>query len=269
MKPLLTLIYNNECVACSAIAQLILARAPDITKVSFYSPKAQILLRRHFPGGWEFRPYMIASDGQHEKVLSGSTLFWKVARLLGPVGMIRAAHALLRHSRRQKARGDWAADPDEQMRGYSPASAGDAAAFAGEALMLPDPAPAGLRFEQMIQWYNMQGAFQTASYWKHGVSGWMVLEQVHRACPLPVVEGAASKLVDLGNGQNAQCYVSSSADGESTTITLIVGCDNGRWLAVRAAGIDCDSMLEIARNCDSGRRTASAKLFPDRNAAPG
>lgn len=255
MKPYLTLIYNNECVACSAIAQLILARAPDIAKVSYYSPKAQMLLRRHFPGGWKFRPYMIASDAQHEKVLSGSTLFWKVSQLLGPVGMIRAAHALLRNSRRQKARGDWAANPDEQMRGYSPACIAEAAEFAGEALMLPDPTPAGLRFERMIQLYNMQGAFQTASYWKHGASGWLVLEQVHRACTLPVVEGAVSKLVDLGNGRNAQCYVSSSAGGESTTIALIVGCDNGRWLAVRAAGIDFGSVLAITRSCSTGRPT--------------
>ena len=257
MKTHLTLIFNDECAACSAIAQLIGARAPDIAKVSFYSPKAQILLRRHFPGGWAFRPYMIANDGRHEKVLSGAALFWKVARLLGPVGMIKAARALLRRLRRQKARGGWAADPDVQMRGYIPAGAAEAAAFAGEALILPDPALSGLRFERMIQWYNLHGAFQTASYWKYGDSGSIVLEQVHRASALPTVEGVVPELVSLGNGRNAQCYVSSATGGESKAITLISGCDNGRWLVFRSTGLGRDVVLTIARSCASGRLTSA------------
>ena len=251
MKPHMTLIFNDECSACSAIAQLIGARAPDIAMVSYYSPKAQILLRRHFPDGWAFRPYMIANDGQQEKVLSNAALYWKVMRLLGPVSMIKAAQALLRRSRRQKTRGDWAADPDMQMRGYVPACAAEAAAFAGEALMLPDTAQTGLRHERTIQWYNLHGAFQTASYWKYKDSGSLVLEQIHRACPLPVVEGVASELVELGTGRNAQCYVSFAVDGKPETITMIAGCDHGRWLSFRSTGIDRDHLLAIARGCTS------------------
>lgn len=253
VKPLLTLIFDDECGACSAIAQLISARAPDIARVSLYSPQAQILLRRHFPGGWTFRPYMIANDGQHEKVLSHSALIWKVMRLLGPVSMIKAAQALLRRSRRQKTRGGWAAAPDVQMRGYVPKCPADAIAFAGEALMLPDATQTRLRHERTIQWYNLHGAFQTASYWKHDESGSLVLEQVHRACTLPVVDGVTSELVELGNGRNARCYVSSGSDGKPASTTLIAGCDNGRWLALRSTGIDRDDLLAIAHSCTSSR----------------
>ncbi|NJD90347.1 MAG: hypothetical protein FIA91_02330 [Geobacter sp.] len=258
MKPLLTLIFDDECGACSAIAQLIGARAPDIAKVSFYSPKAQMLLRRHFPGGWAFRPYLIANDGQHEKVLSRSALLWKVMRLLGPVGMIKAAQALLRRSRRQKTRGGWAAAPDVQMRGYVPTCPAEAAAFAGEALMLPDATQTRLRHERTIQWYNLHGAFQTASYWKYDEAGSLVLEQVHRACTMPVVEGVPSEHVQLSNGRNVHCYTSSGADGKPATTTLIAGCDNGRWLALRSTGINRDALLAIARSCTSSRSSVMA-----------
>jgi len=50
---------------------------------------------------------------------------------------------------------------------------------------------------------------------------------------------------------------------------LIAGLDNGRWLAVHAAGIDCDLVLAIARSCVSVRPTAAAKLFPGQTAMPG
>jgi len=254
-----TLIFNDECVACSTIAQLICAKAPDIAKVSFYSPKAQILLRRHFPQGWKFRPYLIAGHGDDEKVLSSTALFWTVARLLGPVGMIKAGKAWLRRTRRNKVRGGWAAGPDEKMRGYTPASLADAAAYAGEPLLLPDAEQPGLHRERLIQWYNMHGAFQTASYWKYGETGALVLEQVHRASALPKVDGVAAETVDLGNGLSGHCYTALAADGTHTMITLIVAHADARWLCFRATGIDRDTLLAIARSCNPVRPDAAGR----------
>ncbi|WP_425105758.1 hypothetical protein [Ancylobacter sp.] len=46
-----TLIFDDECVSCSALTQLIGVRAPEMARVSVCSPRAQILLRRHFPQG--------------------------------------------------------------------------------------------------------------------------------------------------------------------------------------------------------------------------
>ena len=242
-----TLIFDDECVACSALAQLIGARAPDIARVSFYSPRAQILLRRHFPSGWAIRPYMIVGEGEHERVLSGPALLFRVARLLGPAGVVKAGRALLRRARREKARGGWAATPTAQMRAYTPASPAEAAAFAGEPLLLPAARP-GLAFERILQWYNMNGAFQTASYWTHGEAGTLVLEQVHRPSPPPTVEGMAGEEVALAEGRPALLHVAPAEDG-ATALTLIVTLPDSRWLSLRASGIDRDTVLDIARTC--------------------
>jgi hypothetical protein len=246
----LTLIYDDECVQCSGIAQLIGARAPDIRRVSFYSPHAQLMLRRHFPDGWTIRPYMIVGDGEDERVLTGAALTLRVALLLGPAGIVKAGKAMLRRTRREKARGGWATAPEVKMRAYVPASPEDAAAFAGEPLLLPaKPGAPDLRFERIIQWYNMHGAFQTASYWACGETGSVVLEQVHRASGTPEVEGVAGEPVDLGDGGSAQLHAAPGMDGSATTLTLIRALGKGRWLSMRASGIDRDAVLAIARSC--------------------
>jgi len=95
-----TLIFDDECVTGSALAQLIGARAPHMARVSVYSPRALILLRRHFPSGWAIRPYLIVGEGEHERVLSGPDLLFRVARLLGPTGVVKAARAFMRRARR-------------------------------------------------------------------------------------------------------------------------------------------------------------------------
>jgi hypothetical protein len=250
MTQLTTLIYDDECVSCSGIAQLIGARAPDINRVSFYSPRAQVLLRRHFPDGWAIRPYMIVTDGDDEWVISGAALVLKVARLLGPDGIVKAGRAMLRRARRDKARGGWATAPETRMRAYVPKSPEDAAAFAGEPLILPAPAAApGLRFERIIQWFNMHGAFQTATYWICGEAGSLVLEQVHRPSPTPEIEGVPGEPVDLGDGRSAQLHAAPAGDGPAPMLTLIRPLDDGRWLSIRANGIERDSVLAIARSC--------------------
>lgn len=244
-----TLIFDDECVACSALAQLIGARAPDMARVSFYSPKAQMLLRRHFPQGWAIRPYLIVGEGENERVLSGAALLFRVARLLGPAGMVKAAQALLRRARREKARGGWAATPAAQIRAYVPASPAEAAAFAGEALWLPAAQP-GLAFERIVQWYNLQGAFQTASYWTHDTGGTLVLEQVHRPAPPPTIEGLAGEQVALGVGRTAHLYATLGADaGATATFTLIVPLPAERWLYLRATGMDRATLLSLAPGC--------------------
>ncbi|WP_421697041.1 hypothetical protein [Ancylobacter sp.] len=242
-----TLIFDDECVACSALAQFIGARAPDMARVSVYSPRAQILLRRHFPQGWAIRPYLILGEGENERVLSGTALLFRVARLLGPAGMVKAAQALLRRARREKARGGWAANPTAQMRAYIPASPAEAAAFAGEPLLLPAAQP-GLGFERILQWYNLHGAFQTASYWIHGTTGTLVLEQVHRSSPPPAVEGRVGEAVVLAEGRTALLHVANAADG-ATALTLIVPLPAERWLSLRATGMDRATLLSLARGC--------------------
>ena len=242
-----TLIFDDECVTCSALAQLIGARAPDMARVSVYSPRAQILLRRHFPQGWAIRPYLIVGEGENEHVLSGAALLFRVARLLGPAGMVKAAQALLRRARREKARGGWAATPTAQMRAYIPASPADAAAFAGEALWLPAAQP-GLGFERILHWYNLQGAFQTASYWTQGTAGTLVLEQAHRPSPPPAVEGVAGEEVTLAEGRPALLHVANASDG-ATAFTLIAALPAERWLSLRATGMDRATLLSLARGC--------------------
>ena len=242
-----TLIFDDECVRCSALAQLIGARAPEMARVSFYSPKAQLLLRRHFPSGWAIRPYMIVGEGENERVLSGAALLFRVARLLGPAGVVKAGRALLRRARREKARGGWAATPTAQMRAYIPASPAEAGAFAGEPLLLPAARP-GLAFARILQWYNMNGAFQTASYWTHAEAGTLVLEQIHRPSPSPTVEGVAGEEVALAEGRPALLHVAPAEDG-ATALTLIVALPAGRWLSLRANGIDRDTVLDIAQHC--------------------
>lgn len=242
-----TLIFDDECVTCSALAQLIAARLPDMARVSVYSPKAQILLHRHFPQGWAIRPYLIVGEGAGERVISGPALLFKVARLIGPCGMVKAVQALLRRARREKARSGWAAAPAAQMRAYVPASPAEAAAFAGEALWLPVAQP-GLAFERILQWYNMNGAFQTASYWTYGTAGTLVLEQVHRPSPPPTVEGVAGEDVALGAGRTSLLHV-ANADDAPTAFTLIVALPAGRWLSLRASGMERATLLSLARSC--------------------
>jgi hypothetical protein len=192
---------------------------------------------------------MIVPDGQGERILSGAALIRKVAWLLGPVGMIQAGRAWLRRSRREKARGGWSTAPEVQLRAYSPSSPADAAAFAGEALLLPDAVQHGLRPDRVIQWYNMHGAFQTASYWKHGDAGSLVLEQVHRPSALPEIGGVTPETVDLGNGTHAQCYMLPASNDRVAAMTLIIATGEQRWLALRATGIERDMVLAIAQGC--------------------
>lgn len=242
-----TLIFDDECVTCSALGQLIGARAPDMARVSVYSPRAQVLLRRHFPQGWAIRPYLIVGEGENERVVSGAALLFRVVRLLGPTGMAKAAQALLRRARREKARGGWQTNPTAQMRAYIPASPAEAAAFAGEPLLLPAAQP-GLAFERILQWYNLQGAFQTASYWTLGSTGTLVLEQVHRPSPPPAVEGRVGEAVALAEGRTALLHVANAADG-ATALTLIVPLPAERWLSLRATGMDRATLLSLARGC--------------------
>ena len=240
-----TLIYGDDCVACSALAQVIGARAPDIRRISVYSPEAQILLRRHFPGGWTVRPYLILSDAKGERILSGAALVWQVARLLGPSGIVTALQALSRKSRRKRARGDWAAAPAEQMRAYVPGSPAEAATFAGEPLLLPG-VRAGLAFERVIQWYNLKGAVQTASYWTLGDAG-IVLEQGHRPSPAPQMEGGRAEPAALGDGRDAVCH--RGTDAEDGPLTLVIPLPHTRWLILRSKGLARETAIAVARSC--------------------
>lgn len=240
-----TLIFDDECGSCSALAQIISARAPDIRQVSLYSAKAQMLLRPHFPQGWRPRPYLIVTDAQGARVLAGPALMWRVVWLLGPSGIGKAIKALSQKTRREHARGGWATDPADKMRAYQPASPADAAAFAGEPLLLPQAQP-GLAFERVVQWYNLKGPFQTATYWALG-EGKLVLEQVHRPSPLPDMTGASAEPVTLADGWEGHIHTAAGPEGPAVTLTLALS--QARWLAVRAVGLDQEQVIAFARSC--------------------
>lgn len=158
----------------------------------------------------------------------------------------------MRRAQREKARGGWAANPAAQMRAYIPASPAEAAAFAGGPLLLPAAQP-GLGFERILQWYNLHGAFQTASYWTLGTTGTLVLEQVHRLSPPPAVEGRVGEAVALAAGRTALLHVANAADG-ATALTLIAPLPAERWLSLSATGMDLATLL-------TQRQTAYHRVF--------
>ncbi|MDQ0348062.1 hypothetical protein [Ancylobacter vacuolatus] len=75
-----------------------------------------------------------------------------------------------------------------------------------------------------------------------------MLEQIHRASPSPTVEGMAGEEVALAEGRRALLHAAPAEDG-ATALTLIMALPAGRWLSLRASGMDRDTVLDIARHC--------------------
>jgi hypothetical protein len=231
------LIFDDECSACSSIAQLMRAKSPNIVLLSIYSVEARRRLLEFFPRGWVFRPYLIQPTPKAEKLIFGPHLLLVVAAMLGPVGIVEAGRAWLSKQRRIRQHKEWMVDPKVKMRAYLVESIAAAEAISNEKLILPKSTNPFV-LERIIHFYNMLGAIQTSTYWTHEDKR-LTIEQAHRSIPPPMTGNShQSATLTIGNGLEAEYFDLTDITDNIPILVLIVPVKNEQWLYLRGKGLN-------------------------------
>jgi hypothetical protein len=243
----LQLVFDGECSSCSSLAQWMKARRPGLAVHSIHSPHAHLVLRRLFPEGWRFRPYLIHGTPGDETAIYGLRLMLVAARMFGPRGVVKATGAWFQKRRRNRQRPPWMTDAAQRLRAYVAESIAAAEEFAADRLVMPP----GLALERIVQFYNMRGAVQTASYWAVAGGASVIVEQTHVALPLPAASGGAvAEPVSIGDGLVASYYGPPEAAGEPAGHMLIIPARDGGWLAIRGNRLARADFLVVASSLD-------------------